>query len=404
MKFLVNKLLRTTKMIKDNLIGYYFGRIYRCSGIVSVENDKLKNHSFDVTMIDEEYQVVNSVLLPEVFKLETNLNMKGFYLFSIKKGRIITDLGRNLAVFDCNNRIIEESCFTYVKHANTYFVHGESNRNIYRNAKKKPKPIYYDARVFSLLTGGGKNFNIYHWFFDSLARLYAIKDQINLIDFFLVPEYIQQYQIESLRCFGIERQRVISSTINKHIIAKELLTTSHPRTSTFSIRGDLSNFLRMKFTGLSSNLINSGKHYPKKFYISRKDAPRRVVLNEEAIIKDLREISIASITISDYSFYEIIQLFQNADLIVSTHSAALTNLLFCTPGTKVIEYFPDMGFLPYYQELCLSLDLQHFPVIEQIPLSSKIQSRYDLQNEKNTTITQKSLIDAIYLVNETSFN
>jgi hypothetical protein len=399
-KFFLNRIIS----IKNYLEYIFYGKIYSSNGVVSVEQVQSETKGFTYRWICEEYYVLNSISLPEAFKLETNLNMKKFYLFSIKKGRIITDLGPNLAVYDCNNRMIEEACFTYVKNENGHFVHGESKNNIYFDSYKIPKPIYYDARVFSLLTGGGQNFNIYHWFFDSLARLYAIKDEIHLIDFFLVPEYIQHYQIESLRCLGIESHKVISSVINKHIIAKELLTTSHPRTATFSNRVEISNFLRIKFKDLYFNKINPEKQYPKKFYISRKDAPRRMVLNEEVIMACLKEILIPSITISDYTFYEIIHLFRNADIIVSTHSAALSNLLFCKSGMKVIEYFPDTGFLPYYEELCLNLGLCYFPVIEQIPLNTKMQSRYDLQNEKYITINMDTFMNAISLVNESSIN
>lgn len=389
-------------LIKIKVVDNFWGQIYKSKRIVSCGSTHNTADSCVYKEICNEFQVVNSCLLPEEFRPETNLNMRKFYRITISGGRIITDLGQNLAVFDSKNRIIEEASFTYVLNDNGYFYHAESRNNIFYKAKKIQKPVFFNSKVFSLLTGGGRNFNIYHWFFDSLVRLYAIKDEIDSIDFFLVPEYSQHYQIESLRFFGIEANRIISSSITKHIKAKELVVTSHPRTATYSIRPDLANFLRDKFSEMS--LVKTGNYYPTAFYIVRKDAPRRFVVNEEEVIKKLGEISIASISISDYNFNEIVYLFQNASLVISTHSAALTNLLFCKPGTQVLEYFPDVGFLPYYQELCLSLGLHYFPVIEQIPMTNRIKSRYDLQNQKNVTINLTTVVNAINTLNENRIN
>jgi hypothetical protein len=53
------------------------------------------------------------------------------------------------------------------------------------------------------------------------------------------------------------------------------------------------------------------------------------------------------------------QLFQNADFIVAPHGAGLANLLFCAPGTKIIEFSPDCEFRPLFAQLSDKLDLVH---------------------------------------------
>ncbi|MFK7943264.1 MAG: hypothetical protein AB8B85_10180, partial [Paracoccaceae bacterium] len=48
--------------------------------------------------------------------------------------------------------------------------------------------------------------------------------------------------------------------------------------------------------------------------------------------------------------------------VVAVHGAGLTNLLFCRPGTRVIEIFPGNFVKSPYWWLCRQLGLVHIPV------------------------------------------
>jgi capsular polysaccharide biosynthesis protein len=43
-----------------------------------------------------------------------------------------------------------------------------------------------------------------------------------------------------------------------------------------------------------------------------------------------------------------IQLFQSAETILAPHGAGLSNLLFCQPGTRVLELSPAREFRPFF--------------------------------------------------------
>ncbi len=387
--------------IKKNLINIFFGFKYKTKGIIRIpRNNLVTRNKIKFNEILPGYYINDFEYFESRLINETNFEMKPIYCATIFRGRVITDLNRNLGVFDKGNYIVEELTFTYTQNADGGFCHGVAEQNFFYNSKRIEAPRFIRGTVFSLLTGGGKNFNIYHWFFDSLSRLYAIKDEIEKVDYFLVPEYVQEYQIESLKYFGIEGEKVISSLQNKHVIAKELICTTHPRTATYSVRKELTNYLRNQFTKVIENRINDTKVYPTSFYISRKDAPRRKVEDEELFTSKLKEIGIETVEISKYTFDELVYLFKNATFILSTHSAALANILFCKPGTKIIEYFPNLGYLPYYKELSHSLGLEYHEIINDIPLNNDIKSRYDIQRNELISINLELLLNKILVINE----
>jgi hypothetical protein len=53
------------------------------------------------------------------------------------------------------------------------------------------------------------------------------------------------------------------------------------------------------------------------------------------------------------------ELFRDAACVVAPHGAGLANLLFCAPGTKVLELSPDCEFRPLFAQISDKLDLAH---------------------------------------------
>lgn len=78
--------------------------------------------------------------------------------------------------------------------------------------------------------------------------------------------------------------------------------------------------------------------YSEKIYISRRDARKRRVLNEESLVEALDERGFESYSLSDLSFAEQVELFGNADQIVAPHGAGLANLVFAS-DCDVVEMF-----------------------------------------------------------------
>jgi hypothetical protein len=85
----------------------------------------------------------------------------------------------------------------------------------------------------------------------------------------------------------------------------------------------------------------------------------RTVANDEQIEKMAQRNGFSVHTLDGMTPRAQMQLFQNADFVVAPHGAALANLLFCAPGTKVIEFSPECEFRPLFSQISDKLDLVH---------------------------------------------
>lgn len=75
----------------------------------------------------------------------------------------------------------------------------------------------------------------------------------------------------------------------------------------------------------------------KPVLISRRDAKVRQIENEEALYERLKPFGAIRICPGELSHSEQVAVFSNASLILSTHGAGLTNLIYARSGTAVIE-------------------------------------------------------------------
>ena len=98
---------------------------------------------------------------------------------------------------------------------------------------------------------------------------------------------------------------------------------------------------------------------PRKFYISRNEKDRRCILNREELHQVLRDYSISIIELEGKTVKEQVELFHQADLIVSLLGAALTNIVYCRPGAKLIEIMPKNLTFPCYFKLSKALRMKH---------------------------------------------
>jgi capsular polysaccharide biosynthesis protein len=103
------------------------------------------------------------------------------------------------------------------------------------------------------------------------------------------------------------------------------------------------------------------KKYSNKIFISRRDATCRKILNESDLTSVLESEGFESVVLGGLHILEQISIFRNADIVIGTHGANLTNSMFCKPGTRIIEISTDYMAknAPHYQWIANTMELNH---------------------------------------------
>ena len=98
-------------------------------------------------------------------------------------------------------------------------------------------------------------------------------------------------------------------------------------------------------------------------YLSRDGAKLRDPLNAAELGQALTGAGFQTFVATDQNHAQQIASFRAARTVVAVHGAGLTNLVFCKPGTRVIEIFPKNFVKSTYWRLAQQLDLDYRPVI-----------------------------------------
>jgi capsular polysaccharide biosynthesis protein len=92
---------------------------------------------------------------------------------------------------------------------------------------------------------------------------------------------------------------------------------------------------------------------PRRIYVSRRDSADRVLINELDLETALAARGFAIVRPATLSVREQVALFHGADVVVAATGAAMANILFCRPGTKVVELQPANFTAAWSRDLAL---------------------------------------------------
>jgi capsular polysaccharide biosynthesis protein len=210
--------------------------------------------------------------------------------------------------------------------------------------------------------GGGAGPNHAHSLLQSVPRLDLLRRAWALeTDRFLLAR--QPAVIEALAILGIpEDRQVFVPFVGAPAYRCEMLrAATSPRVRNGSV-GWVTDFLHELF------LPDPPAATSRRLYVCR-GVPRRRVLNEDDVLELLEPAGFEALSMEGRSVSEQAALFASADVIVATHGAALANLVFCRPGTAVIELMGTNTASMLFAELSWGrgLDYQMIMGIEPSP-------------------------------------
>lgn len=235
---------------------------------------------------------------------------------------------------------IEETC--------RGFDHSSSSHPCF-STPNYPKATRLEGRTLSLLTRGGTCF--YHFLLEGLPKASLCPFPLSDFDHILVNGTPDSFQSSWLMASGIDMSKVkwcggLSAYIcdllcfSPFVMAEQQPTVMH-----------VQNLIRL--TGFSPSV----KGDQEIVIVSRGDAGGR---RDESIIALLNSsIEVAKVyELGRLTPRDQQEVFSSARVIIASHGAGLANLIWCQPGTKVIEFL-GFPFVPLFSRISSVMGLEH---------------------------------------------
>ncbi|SHE46778.1 glycosyltransferase 61 family protein [Acidocella aminolytica] len=249
--------------------------------------------------------------------------------------------------------LIRESLFQFPRHLMPEIsFEGEEFRELAATISFSCGASRSYPQAISTLCGIQRNY--YHWFIFALARLntpivnMSSRQTLGNVSV-LIPDFEAKYQEESIMML-LEEKRNLSCTIvaEKDVVKIDTLFCSHLLRQRGVVQPPI---IKQTLSGLKEKL-NLHLDRRRKIFISRRDSNSRKLVNEDDLVAIARICGFDVVTLSEMSLRDQALTFSNASHIIGAHGAGLTNIIFCEPGTKVLEFHME-GYVNWcYRRLC----------------------------------------------------
>ena len=228
-----------------------------------------------------------------------------------------------------------------------------------------PEAQHFDGTLLSLATRGtGRVY--YHAVMDLLERYAVFQETMPGVtpDAILVnteTTYVRQL----LTLVGLGDVPWIDAGKHSAITAKRLLVPSLPNVDN-TAPPTHTRWLREHLTPVATD----GR--PRRLYISRGSRKNsRRVTNEDALLEILRPLGFTVFDPGSVSVQEQIDHFAAAEIVVSPHGSALTNLVFASPDVRVLELFAPCYLDPGYWTICSNVGVTHYRYLVGEPADTR---------------------------------
>ena len=187
-----------------------------------------------------------------------------------------------------------------------------------------------DQPFVLLGTDGGTNYS--HWLARHVLKL-ALLEKAGVTESLplLVNEDLRGYQVDLLDLLGISRDRLLPMPTGLVVRCREIIVPvllMHHRKMRFGI-----DWLRERL----ASLLEPPASAQDLLFVSRRDSPNRVLLNEAEIADALTRRGFKTIVPGEMRFAEQVRSFSRARMVVGAHGAGLTNVMFAPAHARVLE-------------------------------------------------------------------
>lgn len=208
--------------------------------------------------------------------------------------------------------------------------------------------------------------NYHHWLLDTVPAFGLLAEagcELGRFDHVLLQSPLAAFHRETLERLRIDPSRVIVQGASDHFVCDRALVPSYSEPGREPERFDYTpeglRFVR--------ELFEAGRVPPPvqaaRLIVSRARASTRRLVNGADVAAALASAGFVNLHLEDFTIREQAALFAHADTVVMPTGGALANIVFCRPGTRVIELFSP-AYLPMFSfVLCSALNLRYVALV-----------------------------------------
>jgi len=178
--------------------------------------------------------------------------------------------------------------------------------------------------------------NFFHWFLDVLQKLEFMernyRDTAESAVVIIPSSHQADFMVSSIAAFDF---RFFQQDNDQLLLVKNLLVVPN-LAPTGNYRKEVVLNLRKRLRNYFLSELNESMQV-KRVYITRKNATKRKIINEDDLLPKLREFGFKVIDMDALSFKQQIQVMLGAEMLVSLHGAGLTHMLWMKNRGKVLE-------------------------------------------------------------------
>lgn len=195
--------------------------------------------------------------------------------------------------------------------------------------------------------------NLYHWCFDIMPALIVLREfmpdqlrkPVDVLD--PLPRPVS-YWLGKLGCIP---NRVSSPHEQPNQVVVSWPTRYSSLPSPYAIRW----FRQWRLQGPATNLLVQRAGH------GRGPTQSRNLENRDAILAHFasKGCPLQLVYLEDFPVEEQIRLFSNAEVVIAVHGAGLTNINFCSPGSRVVEIRSPLFWNQSYQAMSNHLPIHY---------------------------------------------
>jgi len=238
-------------------------------------------------------------------------------------------------------------------------------------------------RGVALLVGVNAAYpGFYHWCFQCLPAIELLRRFARRegMDYRLVLPPLNAFQRESLELLRVMPEECLelpTDSLIEHasVVYSSVTSSNYVFQPSNRLIGLLDDY-RVNALACSAR-TRPGAELPTRFYVSRRDAPRkRPLVNSSTLACELAARGVEEVVMSELSLADQVSMFANAETIVAPHGAALVNLMFSPDTARLVEILPEHYRHACFFRLCQARGIRYLQVLSRLESEEADTSRH----------------------------